>query len=149
MRIRTLFSIALFALLLVPSAKGTQLLTEKLGCENIIPRDKSGFFAYLDPYTGKLASGVHGKRTGLKLTPKDLYPFSTFHEGLTTEKVSQNLTRLDIKGRFRQGSVAMIDNNGKMWVIRIGGEIFLSEAGRCMRAAIIDRYRQGKLGGQQ
>lgn len=145
----TLFSILLVSFFLSPPVNGSQLLTKKLGCENIIPRDKSGYYAYFDPYTGRLASGLPGKRTGLKLTAEELYPFSTFHEGLTTERISDNLTRLDIKGRFRHGSIAIVDRYGKTHVIRIGGEIFLSEAGRCMRAAIIDRYRQGTVGRQQ
>ncbi len=146
---RRFFLLILILLFLAPLANGAPLLTKTLGCENIIPQDKSGYYAYFDPYTGRLASGVPGKRSGMKLTAEELYPFSTFHEGLTTERISDNLTRLDIKGRFRHGSIAIVDRYGKTHVLRIGGEIFLSEAGRCMRAAIIDRYRQGTIGRPQ
>lgn len=121
-------------------------LTAKLGCARILPQGKSGFYAYFDPSTGKLASAATKGSGGVKLTPDALYRFSTFHEGLSPKVLPDGSMKLDIQGRFQQGSIAVLDAKGHTRIIHIGGEIFLSEAGRCMRAAIIDRYRKGLLG---
>lgn len=142
-------SLALLAALAFCSlAESAELLTEELGCENILPRDNSGYYAFFNPNTGKLTSAPSGKGPGMRLDPEDLYPFSTFHEGLTTSRTSETLTKLDIQGRFQEGTIALLDQSGKTRIVHIGGEIFLSEAGRCMRADIIDRYRRGEIPGR-
>lgn len=128
-----------------PLAQSDTLLTEKLGCANILPRDDAGYYAFFNPGTGKLTSAPPAPAHGMRLDPDDLYAFSTFHEGLNTTQTSEILTKLDLQGRFQEGTIALVDRNGQTHIVHIGGEIFLSESGRCMRAAIIDRYRQGKI----
>lgn len=128
-----------------PLTEGAELLTDELGCANIIPQDQSGYYTFFNPDTGKLTSAPPRGGPDMRLDPEDLYPFSTFHEGLTSTQTSEILTKLELQGRFQEGTIALVDQDGKTHIVHIGGEIFLSESGRCMRAAIIDRYRQGRI----
>lgn len=105
-------------------------------CENILPRTRAGFVAYFNPATGKLTSAPIHPSDAMPLQADDLYPFISLHAGLTTRAPNDEYVILDLKGRFQNGSLAVVDRRGKTHIIRIGSEIFKSEAGRCMLSQI-------------
>lgn len=97
---------------------------------NTSPAASGGLRAYLDPATGRLIDQpTYGEPT-LELSDEALYRFSTDHFGLIEERLPDGTLKVDLKGRFRTGSVATVDEDGEVRTHRIGGEMFLSPAGR-------------------
>lgn len=94
------------------------------------PAASDGLRAYLDPATGRLIDHPPYGKSTLKLQDKTLYMFSTDHFGLIEERLPDGTLKVDLQGRFRVGSVATVDESGEVHTHRVGGEMFLSPAGR-------------------
>jgi hypothetical protein len=96
---------------------------------------QSGLRAYLDPETGRLVSKPPDVEEGgaLSMPVDGLEQFSTSHQGLVSEMTPDGGIMVDLRGRFRQGTLATIDESGEVRVRRIGGEMFLSPEGESAR----------------
>lgn len=94
------------------------------------PAASGGLRAYLDPATGRLIDHPPFAEPTLELSDETLYRFSTDHFGLIEERLPDGTLKVDLKGRFRAGSVATVDEDGDVQTHRIGGDMFLSPAGR-------------------
>lgn len=128
--------IGIFCLALGPALAG-DAQPGSIDCDQ--PRTSGGWMAYLDPATGTLVAEPPFGKPMLKMTPEALYPFSTSHFGLFERKLPNGLTKVNLQGRFRQGTVATVDAQGNVTRHRIGGEIFLSPAGRCAQGLLHQR----------
>lgn len=95
----------------------------------------SGLRAYLDPEAGRLVSKPPDVEEGgaLSMPVDGLEQFSTSHQGLVSEMTPDGGIMVDLRGRFRQGTLATIDESGEVRVRRIGGEMFLSPEGESAR----------------
>lgn len=98
--------------------------------KNAAPAASGGLRAYLDPATGRLIERPPFAEPTLELSDEALYRFSTDHFGLVEERLPDGTLKVDLKGRFRAGSVATVDEDGDVRTHRIGGDMFLSPAGR-------------------
>lgn len=95
-----------------------------------------GLRAYLDPATGKLIDHPPFGRPTLEMSPRALERFSTSDFGLIERVLPNGLTIIDLKGRFRQGSVASVGKDGEIRVRRIGGEIFANSIGEAIQETL-------------
>lgn len=108
-------------------SQNTQTATEPEA--GIALSNSEGLRAYLDPATGRLIDHPpYGKPT-LRISSTALERFSTSHFGLIEQVLPNGLRLVHLRGRFRQGSVATVNDDGTVKVERIGPEIFLSPAG--------------------
>lgn len=123
---------------MLATAPGGLLLAQEnapSGAESSASAPKSGLRAYLDPTTGRLVSEPPVVEGGgaISMPVDHLEQFSTSHQGLVSETTLDGGLMLDLRGRFRQGTVATIGENRQLHVHRIGGEMFLSEEGDRVR----------------
>lgn len=100
------------------------------------PAASGGLRAYLDPATGRLIDHPPYGRPTIELRTRELYMFTTDDFGLIERKMPDGSYAMDLEGRFRQGTVATVGENGEIETHRIGGEIFASPAGERIRDAL-------------
>lgn len=100
------------------------------------PRMQGGRVAYLDPATGKLVDHPPYGKSTLEFSAKALEKFSTSGFGLIERVLPNGLIIVDLRGRFRQGSVATTGADGQVKVRRFGGEIFANPAGRHIQESL-------------
>lgn len=93
------------------------------------PSKSGGLRAYLDPATGRLIDHPPFGKPTLRMSSTALERFSTSHFGLIEQVLPNGLRLVHLRGRFRQGSVATVNDDGTVKVKRIGPEMFLSPAG--------------------
>lgn len=105
-------------------------------CDGLAPAVRGGRMAYLDPATGRLvAEPPYGVRT-LEMTPEALYMFSSSNAGLVSWETPDGGVAMHLQGRFRQGTVATVQEDGGITTRGIGGEIFASPIGRCIQQTL-------------
>lgn len=107
------------------------------------PSGSAGWTAYLDPSTGKLVDRPAHDKALLELSKYELYMFTTDDFGLIERKMPDGGYAMDLEGRFRQGTVATVGENGEIKTHRIGGNIFASPAGKRIRDALRHDMREG------
>lgn len=94
------------------------------------PAASGGLRAYLDPATGRLIDHPpYGKPT-LELDRDTLSMFSSDGFGLIEETLPDGTVKIDLRGRFREGTAATTNESGDIRIHRIGGQMFLSPTGR-------------------
>lgn len=91
---------------------------------------QGGRTAWLDPNTGELSKAKPPAGIVIPLDDQAMRRFSTSEVDLIPETLPDGTVILDLQGRFRQGSVATVDDAGEVKIHRIGGEMFMSEDGR-------------------
>lgn len=121
----------LFAMAMAPGAASSQdEQSDHQSEKNAAPAASGGLRTYLDPATGRLIDHPPYGEPTLELSDEALYRFNTDHFGLIEERLPDGTLKVDLKGRFRAGSVATVDEDGDVQTHRIGGDMFLSPAGR-------------------
>lgn len=121
----------LLAMAMVPGAASSQdEQPDNQPEKSAAPAASGGLRAYLDPATGRLIDQPPFGEPTLELSDEALYRFSTDHFGLIEERLPDGTLKVDLKGRFRAGTVATVDEDGDVQTHRIGGDMFLSPAGR-------------------
>ncbi len=103
---------------------------------NPAPAAGGGLRAYLDPATGRLIDHApYGKPT-LELDRDTLHMFSSDGFGLIEETLPDGTVKIDLRGRFREGTVATFNDSGDIRIQRIGGQMFLSPTGRVIHRGL-------------
>lgn len=108
--------------------------------KNAAPAASGGLRAYLDPATGRLIDHPpYGKPT-LDLDRDTLYGFSSDGFGLIEETLPDGTVKIDLRGRFRDGTVATTNDSGDIRIQRIGGQMFLSPTGRAIHRGLTGNH---------
>ena len=91
---------------------------------------------YRDPETGKLTSTAPPAAAGFAISNRTLYKFSTSDINLIPEIRPDGTQRVDLRGRFRQGSAIVRDTDGNTRILRLGGDMFTSPEGAQIQADV-------------
>lgn len=104
------------------------------------PSASGGLRAYLDPATGRLIDHPPYSKPTLELDPDTLYMFSSNGFGLIEEMLPDGTVKIDLKGRFREGTVATTNDDGDIRIQRVGGQMFLSPTGRVIHRGLAGNH---------
>jgi hypothetical protein len=86
-----------------------------------VPGSTSGLIIHIDPQTGAILKGPAPGAVPLQLSPAVQSALSTSHQGLAEvpSPFHGGGVKVDLQGRFRSPSFAMIDSNGNLRILHL------------------------------